>query len=75
MIGLASQHKNPTTLMEMKPERILLERNPLSDVLYWNSGVESNGQEPCYHPLGGAPYLDLDMVASEQGSGPECSEK
>jgi hypothetical protein len=28
-----------------------------------------NGQGSGRHPLGGAPYLDLDMVLSEQGSG------
>jgi hypothetical protein len=28
-----------------------------------------NGQGPGRHPLGGAPYLDLDTVLSEQGSG------
>jgi hypothetical protein len=28
-----------------------------------------NGQGLCRHPLGGAPYLDLDTVLSEQGSG------
>jgi hypothetical protein len=27
-----------------------------------------NGQGPGRHPLGGAPYLDLDTVLSEQGS-------
>jgi hypothetical protein len=28
-----------------------------------------NGQGPGRHPLGGVPYLDLDTVLSEQGSG------
>ena len=28
-----------------------------------------NGQEPGRHPLGDAPYRDLGMVSSEQGSG------
>jgi hypothetical protein len=28
-----------------------------------------NGQEPDRHPLGGVPYLDLDTVLSDQGSG------
>jgi hypothetical protein len=28
-----------------------------------------NGQGPGRHPLGGAPYLDLNTVLSEQGSG------
>jgi hypothetical protein len=55
--------------MEMKPKRILLGRNPLSDAPYRNPGVVSNGQGPGCHPLGGAPYLDLDTVTSEQGSG------
>jgi hypothetical protein len=27
-----------------------------------------NGQEPGRHPLGDAPYLDLDTVLNEQGS-------
>jgi hypothetical protein len=30
--------------------------------------VYINGQGPGRHPLGGAPYLDLDTVLSEQGS-------
>jgi hypothetical protein len=29
-----------------------------------------NGQGPGHHPLGGAPYLDLDTVLNEQGSSP-----
>ena len=68
MLGLAGQRKNPATLMEMKPNRTSLGRNPLSDAPYRNPGVVSNGQGPGRHPLGGAPYLDLDMVISEQGS-------
>jgi hypothetical protein len=28
-----------------------------------------NGQGPGHHPLGDAPYLDLDTVLNEQGSG------
>jgi hypothetical protein len=28
-----------------------------------------NGQELGHHPLGGAPYLDLDIVLNEQRSG------
>lgn len=55
--------------MEMKPKRISLGRNPLSDAPYRNPGVVSNGQGPGRHPLGGAPYLDLDTATSEQGSG------
>jgi hypothetical protein len=39
-----------------------------------------NGQEPGRHPLGDAPYLNLDTVLNEQGSdratSPSgCSEK
>ena len=69
MLGLAGQRKNPATLMEMKPKRTSLGRNPLSDAPYRNPGVVSNGQGPGRHPLGVAPYLDLDTVISEQGSG------
>jgi hypothetical protein len=32
-------------------------------------GIVLNRQGPGRHPLGGAPYLDLNMVLSEQGSG------
>ena len=42
MIGVASQHKNPATLMEMKPKNISLGRNPLSDAAYRNPGVVCN---------------------------------
>ena len=69
MIGLASQRKNSATLMEMKPKRFSLGRNPLSDALHRNPGVVENGQGPGRHPQGGALYLDLDTVASERGSG------
>ena len=69
MLGLASQHENLATLMEMKPKRTSLGRNPLSDAPHRNPGVVSNGKRPGRHPLGGAPYLDLDTVISEQGSG------
>jgi hypothetical protein len=55
--------------MEIKPHGKLLERNPLSDTSYRNSGMVLNGQGPRRHPLGGALYLDLDTVLSEQGSG------
>jgi hypothetical protein len=44
-------------------------RNPLSDAPYRNPGMVFNGQEPDRHPLGGVPYLDLDTVLSDQGSG------
>ena len=57
------------TLMEMKPNRNSLGRNPLSDAPYRNPGMVLNGQGPGRHPLCGAPYLDLDTVISEQGSG------
>uniref|UniRef100_A0A8I6XAQ5 Endonuclease/exonuclease/phosphatase domain-containing protein n=1 Tax=Hordeum vulgare subsp. vulgare TaxID=112509 RepID=A0A8I6XAQ5_HORVV len=55
--------------MEMKPKVNSLGRNPLSDAPHRNPGVVSNGQGPGRHPLGGAPYLDLDTVLSEQESG------
>ena len=69
MLGLVSQRHNLATLMEMKPKRTSLGRNPLTDAPYRNTGVVSNRQVPVRHPLGGAPCLDLDMVLSEQGSG------
>ena len=69
MIGLASQRKNSATLMEMKPKRFSLGRNPLSDAPHRNPGVVENGQGPGRHPPSGAPYLDPDTVASERGSG------
>jgi hypothetical protein len=55
--------------MEMKPHGKSLGYNPLSDVTYQNPGMVLNGQGPGCHPLGGASYLDLDTVLSEQGSG------
>jgi hypothetical protein len=55
--------------MEMKPLEKSLGRNPLSDVPYRNPGMLLNGQRPGRYPLGGTPYLDLDTVLSEQGSG------
>jgi hypothetical protein len=55
--------------MEMKPHRKSLRHNPLSDASYQNPGMMLNGQWPGRHPHGGAPYLDLDTVLSEQGSG------
>jgi hypothetical protein len=51
--------------MKMKPHEKSLGRNPLSDASYRNPGMVLNGQGPGHHPLGDAPYLDLD----EQGSG------
>ena len=50
MLGAASQCKNLTTLMEMKPKRILLGRNPLSDVPCRNPGMVLNEQESGRHP-------------------------
>ena len=44
MIGLASQRKNSATLMEMKPKRFSLGRNPLSDAPHRNPGVVENEQ-------------------------------
>jgi len=69
VIGVASQHKNPATLMEMKPKNNPLGRNPLSDTPYRNPGMVLSGQGPGRHPLGDALCLDLDTVSSEQGSG------
>ena len=66
---MASQHKNPATLMEMKPKKNPLGRNPLSDAPYRNPGMVTNEQGPGRHPLSDAPCRDLDMVLSEQGSG------
>jgi hypothetical protein len=54
--------------MKMKSHRKALGRNPFSDTSYRNPGMMLNGQWPGRHPLGGAPYLDLDTVLSEQGS-------
>ena len=50
MIGLASQRQNLATLMEMKPKRFSLGRNPLSDAPHRNPGVVENGQGPGRHP-------------------------
>jgi hypothetical protein len=68
VLGLASQCKNLATFMEMKPKRIPLGRNPLSNVPCWNLGMVLNKQEPGRHPHD-APCHDLGMVSSEQGSG------
>ena len=59
MLGAASQCKNLTTLMEMKPKRILLGRNPLSDVPCRNPGMVLNEQGPGRHPCD-VPCCDLD---------------
>jgi hypothetical protein len=53
----------------MKPHEKSLGHNPLSDAPYRNPGMVLNGQGPNRYPLGGAPYLNLDTVLSEQGSG------
>ena len=45
---------NLAILIEMKPERKPLGRNPLSDAPYQNLGMVSNGQGPGQHPLGDA---------------------
>ena len=68
MLGVTSQCKNLATLMEMKPERKSLRRNPLSHAPYRNPGMVLNGQRPGRHPRD-APCHDLGMVSSEQGSG------
>ena len=68
MLGAVSQCKNLGTLMEMKPKRIPLGRNPLSDASCRNLGIVLNEQGPGHHPCD-APYHDLGTVSSEQGSG------
>ena len=52
--------------MEMKPNRISLGRNPLSDAPYRNPDVVSNEQGPGRHPSSGALYPDLSAVPSEK---------
>ena len=54
--------------MEMKPKRIPLGRNPLSDAPCWNPGMVLNEQGSGRHPRD-APCRDLGTVSSEQGSG------
>ena len=68
MLGLASQCKNLATSMEMKPKKISLGRNPLSDVPCQNLGMVLNEQGSDHHPRD-ALCRDLGMVSSEQGSG------
>jgi len=68
VLGVASQCKNLATFMEMKPKRIPLGRNPLSDAPCWNPGMVLNEQGSGRHPRD-APCRDLDTVSSEQGSG------
>ena len=67
MLGAASQCKNLATFMEMKPKRIPLGCNPLSDAPCRNPDMMLNGQGPGRHPRD-APCRDLGMVSSE-GSG------
>ena len=64
MLGAASQCKNLATLMEIKPKRIPLGRNPLSDASCRNPGMVLNEQGPGRHPCD-APCRDLDTVSSE----------
>ena len=59
---------NLAILMEMKPERKPLGRNPLSDAPYRNPDMVLNEQGPGRHPRD-APCRDLGMVSSNQGSG------
>ena len=68
MLGAASQCKNLATLIEMKPKRIPLGSNPLSDVPCRNPGMVLNEQGPGRHPRD-ASCRDLDTVSNEQGSG------
>jgi hypothetical protein len=51
VLGLANQHSKTATLMELKPKRDSLGRNPLSDALHRNPGVLLNGQGSGHHPL------------------------
>lgn len=59
---------NLAILMEMKPKRNPLGRNPLRDAPYRNPGMGLNGRGPGRLPLGDAPCRDLGIVSSEQGS-------
>ena len=61
MLGATSQCKNLATFMEMKPKRISLGRNPLSDEPCRNPGMVLNEQGLGCHPRD-APCHDLDMV-------------
>ena len=54
--------------MQMKPKRILLGRNTLSDAPCQNQCMVLNEQGPGRHPRD-APCHDMDTVSSEQGSG------
>ena len=68
MLGTVSQYKNLATLIEMKPKRIPLGRNPLSDAPCRNPGMVLNEQGSGHHHHD-APCHDLGTVSSEQGSG------
>ena len=68
MLDMASQCKNLATFMEIKPKRIPLGSNPLSDVACRNPGMVLNEQGPSRHPHD-LPCHDLGTVSSEQGSG------
>jgi hypothetical protein len=69
VLGLANQYSKTTTLMDLKPTRDSLGRNPLGDMLHRNLGVMINGQGPGRHPLSGASYRDPGMMKNKQGSG------
>ena len=68
MLGAVSQCKNFATLIEMKPKKIPLGRNPLIDAPCRNPGIVLNEQGPGRHPRD-TLCRDLDTVSSEQGSG------
>jgi hypothetical protein len=68
VLCLVSQCKNLVTLMEMKPKRIPLGRNLLSDTPCRNPGMVLNEQGPGRHPHD-VLCCDLGTVSSEQGSG------
>ena len=68
MLGAASQCKILATFMEIKPKRILLGHNPLSDAPCQNPCIVLNEQGPGHHPRDASCH-DLGMVSSEQGSG------
>jgi len=68
VLGAASQCKNLATLMEMKPKRISLGRNPLSEAPCRNPGMVLNEQGSGRHPCD-ALCRDLDTLSSEQGLG------
>ena len=64
MLGVTSQYKNLATFIEMKPKRIPLGRNSLSDAPCRNPGIVLNEQGPGHHPRD-APCRGLGMVSSE----------